>query len=325
MPRKKETPQTDTAPSISEDAILAKVNASDSLSDPNTGTLSLSSIRHFVLQEDAEERQLLQKTDAFLREELHGTDHGTERRLTALFYAIVTKTRLFSLETPEMRRLFRSFVDEMEEQIVTVTHGQIADDVSKGIRQRGMFGYLRTAFENVELRLRLLENRVHINQVRAFLYLCEYYVHFLERTYKNLSMSERVMELYVVRMDIRRHHLFFERKFGGWFGMALFRSISTYGTSFGRLAITCFLSVALFASVYWMADFFAPSNARMIADLTDYSSYFFNSLVTISGLGIDASPQTALQRFAMGVNTLYGMVVFGMLFNVISTKLSMNN
>ena len=74
-----------------------------------------------------------------------------------------------------------------------------------------------------------------------------------------------------------------------------------------------------------MADFFAPENVRMISSLTDYSSYFFNSLVTISGLGIDASPQTALQRIAMGINTIYGMIVFGMLFNVISTKLSMNS
>lgn len=69
----------------------------------------------------------------------------------------------------------------------------------------------------------------------------------------------------------------------------------------------------------------APVDVRMIGSLSDLSSYFFNSLVTISGLGIDASPQTALQRVAMGVNTIYGMVVFGMLFNVISTKLSMNS
>lgn len=33
-----------------------------------------------------------------------------------------------------------------------------------------------------------------------------------------------------------------------------------------------------------MADFFAPADVRMIASLTDYSSYLFNSLVTISGL-----------------------------------------
>ena len=45
-------------------------------------------------------------------------------------------------------------------------------------------------------------------------------------------MSERVLELYVVRMDIRKIHFFFERKFGAWFGFTFFRSISAYGTSF---------------------------------------------------------------------------------------------
>lgn len=63
----------------------------------------------------------------------------------------------------------------------------------------------------------------------------------------------------------------------------------------------------------------------MISDLHEYSSYLFNSLTTITGLGIDASPETGLQRLAMGINAIYGMVVFGMLFNVISTKLSMND
>ena len=126
-------------------------------------------------------------------------------------------------------------------------------------------------------------------------------------------------------MDIKKDRYLYNREYGLFMGFSLFRSISSYGTSFGRLAVTCTLSVMLFGSIYWLADFFAPANVRMIANLSDYSSYFFNSLVTISGLGIDASPQTALQRVAMGINTIYGMIVFGMLFNVISTKLSMNN
>jgi hypothetical protein len=126
-------------------------------------------------------------------------------------------------------------------------------------------------------------------------------------------------------MDIKKDRYLYNREYGLFTGFSLFRSISSYGTSFSRLAVTCTLSVVLFGSIYWLADFFAPADVRMIASLTDYSSYFFNSLVTISGLGIDASPQTALQRVAMGINTIYGMIVFGMLFNVISTKLSMNN
>ena len=140
-----------------------------------------------------------------------------------------------------------------------------------------------------------------------------------------MSQSDRVLELYIIRMDIQRHKLFFERKIGGWFGFSFFQLISNYGTSFGRLAITCLTSILIFGGIYWLADYFAPDDLRMIHDLSDISSYLFNSLVTISGLGIDSSPVTALQRIAMGINTIYGMVVFGMLFNVISTKLSMNS
>ena len=174
-------------------------------------------------------------------------------------------------------------------------------------------------------RLSLLQDRIRVNQMRAFLYVAENYVHTLEGFYKEKSMSDRILDLYVQRMNIKKDRYFFNREFGLYVGFGFFRAISSYGTSFGRLAITCSLSIILFGSIYWLADFFAPENVRMIGSLTDYSSYLFNSLVTISGLGIDASPQTALQRIAMGVNTIYGMVVFGMLFNVISTKLSMNN
>lgn len=295
------------------------------VTDAITGKMTLSSIRYFILGDDMQERQLLQKIDSFLHKELSATEIKTEKYLATLFSAIVTKMRLFPVETPEMRQLFRRFIEELRDQISTITHGDFSIATSENIHPKNIFGYLKRLIDSVEFRLKILENKVRLNQMRAFLHLAEYYVHYLESMYKNLSMSERVLELYVIRMDIKKSHLFFEKRFGAWFGMAFFRGISAYGTSFGRLAVTCIVSVMLFGSIYWLADFFAPENLRMIHDLSDYSSYFFNSLVTISGLGIDASPQTALQRVAMGVNTIYGMVIFGMLFNVISTKLSMNS
>jgi hypothetical protein len=277
----------------------------DDLTNLETGELTLSNIRYFVLGEDHRERKLLQKIDSFLKKELNVSDLGSEKRLACLFYAIITKTRMFSVETPEMRKLFRMFIEEMDRQIVAITHGHLVETFSENVGRRGVFEYFRSLFRSIEFRLRMLENKVRLNQMRAFLHLSEYYVYSLESIYKNLSMSDRVLELYVARMDIKKSHLFFEKKFGAWFGMAFFRGISTYGTSFGRLAVTCVLSIAIFGSVYWFADFFAPEDLRMIASLEDYSSYFFNSLVTISGLGIDASPQTAFQRIAMGINTIY--------------------
>lgn len=161
--------------------------------------------------------------------------------------------------------------------------------------------------------------------MKIFLKLCEYYIHTLGQLYKDIGMSDRVMELYIIRMNLKKDYFFFNKQFGAYVGFSIFKIISLYGTSFARLSITCLSSIILFGSIYWLADFFAPADLRMIKDIHDYSSYLFNSLTTISGLGIDASPATGLQRLAMGINTIYGMVVFGMLFNVISTKLSMNN
>lgn len=184
---------------------------------------------------------------------------------------------------------------------------------------------MRWYFNEINARMRILKNTVRLNQMQAFLFVCENYIHILSEYYKDMSMSSRVLELYITRMNIKGSRYFFGKEYGLYIGFWIFRIISNYGTSFLRLSVTCSISVIFFGSIYWLADFMAPADVRMISSLSDLSSYFFNSLVTISGLGIDASPQTALQRVAMGINTIYGMVVFGMLFNVISTKLSMNS
>jgi hypothetical protein len=250
----------------------------------------------------------------------------SERRLEILFYALVTKLRLFTIETPEMERLFHQFLTEMDSLVIEITNNSTLDeDIVKTIRKDGFLRSIRNYYSGINTRIRILGNKVRLNQMLAFLYVCENYVHGLEKYYKEMGMSSRVLELYITRMNIKGNRYFFNKDYGLYIGFGIFRMISSYGTSFMRLAITCSLSVIFFASIYWTADFMAPPEVRMISDLNSYSSYFFNSLVTISGLGIDASPQTALQRVAMGVNTIYGMIVFGMLFNVISTKLSMNS
>lgn len=225
---------------------MEELSGFQSILDPESKTMTLSSIRHFILGEDPVTRKMLGQVDLFLKGELNRAEKGTEKRLAALFYAIVTKTRLFPVETPEMRRLFRLFIEEMDSQLSLVTRVPTMNEFFREAGKSGMFSQLKRLKDSIEFRLKILDNKVRVNQMRAFLFLCEYYVHFLERAYKELSMSERVLELYVVRMDIRKIHFFFERKFGAWFGFTFFRSISAYGTSFGRLALTCFLSIILF-------------------------------------------------------------------------------
>lgn len=267
-----------------------------------------------------ETKKTLQNFDIFLKSELKKIDYDQEKRLEVLFYLLLTKLQMASIETPEIRRYFCEFLDEMKKNTAYVTY-------EKNIESHNRFFLysIPNATKNINYRLKILSNKIKVNQIRAFLQVCEYYIHSLEQIYKDLSMSDRVMDLYVVRMDIKRSVHFFNRRFALYIGFTVFKGISLYGTSFGRLTITCLSSIVLFGSIYWLADFFAPENLRMIGDLHNYSGYLFNSLTTITGLGIDASPATALQRLAMGINAIYGMVVFGMLFNVISTKLSMNN
>ena len=204
-----------------------------------------------------------------------------------LFYLLLSKLQMASIETPETRKYFCEFLEEMKKNTAYVTYEKNTDSDSTFFLQS-----ISSATKNINYRLRILSNKIKVNQIRAFLQVCEYYIHSLEQIYKNLSMSDRVMDLYVVRMDIKRSVHFFNRRFALYIGFTIFKGISLYGTSFGRLAITCFSSIILFGSIYWFADFFAPANLRMIADLHSYSSYLFNSLTTITGLGIDASPAT---------------------------------
>lgn len=267
-----------------------------------------------------ETKKTLQNFDTFLKNELKNTTHDREKQLEILFCLLLAKLQTTSIETPETRKYFYEFLDKMKKNTTYVTYEQdIEPDKNFSLSR------ILNTTQSINYRLKILSNKIKVNQIRAFLQVCEYYIHSLEQIYKGLSMSDRVMELYVIRMDIKRSVHFFNRRFGVYIGFTVFKGISLYGTSFGRLTITCFLSILLFGSIYWFADFFAPENLRMIGNLHNYSEYLFNSLTTITGLGIDASPATALQRLAMGINAIYGMVVFGMLFNVISTKLSMNN
>ncbi len=283
--------------------------------------ITLNQVKGFLWNVDTDKKKTLQGFEAFLKSELKTIDYDQEKRLEVLFYLLLTKLQMSSIETPEIRKYFNEFLHEMKKNTLHVTYEGNVELLNNALS----FQYVSNAKKTINYRLKILSNKIKVNQIRAFLQVSEYYVHSLERIYKDLSMSDRVMELYVVRMDIQRSVHFFNRRFALYAGFSVFKAISLYGTSFLRLTVTCFSSILLFGSIYWFADYFAPPDLRMIADLHSYSSYLFNSLTTITGLGIDASPATSLQRLAMGINAIYGMVVFGMLFNVISTKLSMNN
>jgi hypothetical protein len=61
-------------------------------------------------------------------------------------------------------------------------------------------------FKRVDFRLHVLNNKIQMIQMRAFLGVAEYYLHTLEQSYRQLGISDRIMELYIMRMDMKRYH-----------------------------------------------------------------------------------------------------------------------
>lgn len=251
---------------------------------------TLSSIGNSLINHDPEARIRFKWMEIFLKEQLSRLSWHEEKYLEILFYLLLVKLQILSVETPEVKKYFLQF----RTKIYSIT---------KSILQ---------------------ESKGHGMQMRAFLEMVEYYLHTIEQLYRKLGISDRIMELYIIRMDVKQYGHLANRRMGAYLGLKFFRVISLYGTSLKRLTITCTLSLALFAWLYWMADALTSVDKRMITDLHDVSAYLFNSLCTITWLWLDARPVTWLQRLAMGINAMYGMIVMGMLFNVISTKLSMN-
>lgn len=123
-----------------------------------------------------------------------------------------------SIETPEIRKYFFEFLDEMKKNTAYVTYEQdIKSDKNFSLN------HILNTTKSINYRLKILSNKIKVNQIRAFLQVCEYYIHSLEQIYKDLSMSDRVMDLYVVRMDIKRSVHFFNKRFALYIGFTVFK------------------------------------------------------------------------------------------------------
>jgi hypothetical protein len=77
----------------------------------------MSAVRAIALGENAEVRRSLMQADIQLKSALEYANARSERRLEMLFYLLVTKLQLFTIETPEMSRLYDEFIDELRAQI----------------------------------------------------------------------------------------------------------------------------------------------------------------------------------------------------------------
>ena len=286
------------------------------MSHPEHLPLSFTQAREFLVGGDSRAAENLRNVASFFRLRAKESSVDAEKRLESLAYLVIAKLRLYSLETPEVRTYFLEFRSCLRE---------VLQQRLRGSGSTPQTSLLARILRTIDARLGVLYDRTRRAQVRYFLAAVEVHVCALTRAYQAVGMSDRASDLFVLRMDLKRHAAFMSGQWLTFWALQIFKLISGYGTSLGRLVATCTLSLIFFAWIYWLADWLAAPDQRMIKDLSDVSNYLFNSLVTITGLGIDASPVTWPQRLAMGVNAVYGMVVVGLLFNVISTKLSIND
>lgn len=99
---------------------------------------TLPKIRTFVLGEDIDTKKVLQQMDTFLKKEFSNSREHSERRLEIIFYSLVTKLRLFHIETPEISRLFRHFLHEMDVLVRKITHEiQQNEDLLQTVKKEG--------------------------------------------------------------------------------------------------------------------------------------------------------------------------------------------
>lgn len=81
--------------------------------------------------------------------------------------------------------------------------------IKKGCLKLNIFSYSK----GIDMRINMLGNKIYLNQMLAFLYVCENYVHLLERYYKEMGVSNRVLQLYIIRMNIKRKRYFLKKKY----------------------------------------------------------------------------------------------------------------
>lgn len=247
-----------------------------------------------------EKRRLIIKLDEELKKAASST-LDSERQLEILNVRVMLRLKAFEFETPETASIFTELISTIEQNVLLpMQRINLNSKSAETIREK----------RSITARYRI---------VMSHLYL-------LTRAYSLLGMTDRCEELYILRMDLLAAEARIAGKQITYRGFQFVRMMSIYGTSFSRLFYFIFISLVGFAALYWISDYFAPLDQRMISqDLSALGEYYFGALVTFTSLGIDGSPTTPFQQIVVSLDSLYGILALGMLFNVISTKLSMNN
>jgi len=179
--------------------------------------------------------------------------------------------------------------------------------------------------ENFRKRCEFLENFHNTKkslmsemQLNAFYKTIEGYFTHLEYLYEKHDFYSAMDRLHKEKMDIRFKIFKLRKKWKRWFVYYMIRETSMYGTSFLRWMYTLFITVSIFAMLFYLTD----TNMAMVKDHgNNIFSYFYFSLVTVTTLGYgDISPITTTQKIIAMIETLIGYIQLGILLTLIQKK-----
>lgn len=158
-------------------------------------------------------------------------------------------------------------------------------------------------------------------ELRSLYKIFEHYCNSLELAYRRLGFSEAEERVYILKMQCRKMHAYYEKKTKDWVFYALFELTSKFGTSFYRWGATLAAIIVSFALVYYVIDLY--SAVRIIKDAASFNfNYIYYSVVTFCTLGFgDIIPHTTLQRMVACVEVVTGYTMLGMFLNLIQKRM----
>lgn len=161
------------------------------------------------------------------------------------------------------------------------------------------------------------------SEIHDFYRLMERCYSSLEVIYDKKDFLEGVRRTFERKMDCRKKHLFFNRKYWRWFEYAFFNFSSRYGNSFLRWGVTSLIFAVVMAAGYYLLDRVQPDPSLwLVPSPTQLYDYLYFSIVVLTTLGLgDFVPMTEIGKVLVNVESFFGFVMLGVFINLLQKKL----
>lgn len=158
---------------------------------------------------------------------------------------------------------------------------------------------------------------VKVSQLKAFYKLMERYFATLESLYSQNGFVDAKDRAYYQKMVFRKNRFLIEHQFLKYLGYSVLQSSTKFGLSIQRWIITVFLSITIFAILYYLVDITAV--AKIIPGDTRFGfDYIYFSILNFTTLGTsEFAAHTIVHRFLSGAEVLMGYTMLGMLVNIL--------